>query len=158
MAGLCYTLLALPTPWAHAVLDNAVPVFTAGLLSGYGSTIVLDVIGLRRRGLLAHAWVLALTPLHWLLLSLAAWRALFQLLDDPQRWEKTEHGLAKTSRVAETRIAASSRNHAAHHGPRHDSHRIAARLPPGGRIGPNVPIAPLKLMQAAGGRLIGTSR
>ena len=102
MAGLGYTLSALPTPWAHAVLDNAAPIFAASLVSGYASTIVLDVIGLRRRGLLAHAWVLVLTPLHWLLLSLAAWRALFQLLYDPQRWEKTEHGLAKTSRVADS--------------------------------------------------------
>jgi hypothetical protein len=34
------------------------------------------------------------------LLSLAAWRALFQLLRDPYRWEKTEHGLARTSRLA----------------------------------------------------------
>ncbi len=41
--------------------------------------------------------MLALTPLHWLLLSLAAWRALYQLAVSPYRWEKTEHGLAKTS-------------------------------------------------------------
>jgi hypothetical protein len=39
-------------------------------------------------------------PLQWLLLSFAAWRALFQLLYAPQRWEKTEHGLPRTSRVA----------------------------------------------------------
>jgi hypothetical protein len=32
------------------------------------------------------------------LLSLAAWRAHIQLICDPQRWEKTEHGLARTSR------------------------------------------------------------
>jgi len=31
-------------------------------------------------------------------LSLAAWRALVQLIRDPYRWEKTEHGLAKSSR------------------------------------------------------------
>jgi hypothetical protein len=60
---------------------------------------VLDFVGLRRRGLLAQSWVLVLTPLHWLLLSLAAWRAVFQLMYDPQRWEKTEHGLARTSRL-----------------------------------------------------------
>jgi len=45
--------------------------------------------------------VLLLTPLYWFLLSVAAWRALFQLLYDPQGWEKTEHGLARTSRLAE---------------------------------------------------------
>jgi hypothetical protein len=91
-------------------MGNAAPMFAATLLCGYASTIVLDAIGLRRRGLLAHAWVLILTPLYWLLLSLAAWRALLQLWRDPQRWEKTEHGLAKTSRVSGTRISISNRS------------------------------------------------
>ena len=44
--------------------------------------------------------MLLLTPLHWLLLSLAAWRALYQLVAAPYVWEKTEHGLAKSSRLA----------------------------------------------------------
>jgi cellulose synthase/poly-beta-1,6-N-acetylglucosamine synthase-like glycosyltransferase len=66
--------------------------------AGYLSSIALGALGLRQRGLLATAWVLVFTPIHWLLLSLAAWRALFQLLSDPYRWEKTEHGLARTSR------------------------------------------------------------
>jgi glycosyltransferase XagB len=43
-----------------------------------------------------------LTPVHWLLLSLAAWRALYQLAAAPYAWEKTEHGLAKSSRRAAT--------------------------------------------------------
>ena len=74
----------------------------ATLCCGYALTIALDVVGLRRRRLLAHAWVLLLTPPYWFLLSVAAWRALFQLLHDPQGWEKTEHGLARTSRLAES--------------------------------------------------------
>ena len=41
-----------------------------------------------------------MTPVHWLLLSLAAWRALYQLAAAPYLWEKTEHGLAKSSRLA----------------------------------------------------------
>ncbi len=89
-------------------MGQAAPVFAATLLCGYASTIALDVVGLRRRGLLAHAWVLVLTPVHWFLLSLAAWRALFQLLYDPQRWEKTEHGLAKTSRSSRSSMPGSS--------------------------------------------------
>jgi hypothetical protein len=55
---------------------------------------VLGFIGLGRRGLRRTAWVLLLIPLHWLLLSLAAWRAVWQLVRAPQLWEKTEHGLA----------------------------------------------------------------
>jgi glycosyltransferase XagB len=96
MVALGYTLLASPVPWT---IGAATLMFGATLLSGYISTIVLDIIGLRRRGLLRHAWVLLLTPLYWFLLSFAAWRALFQFLFDPQRWEKTEHGHAKTSRL-----------------------------------------------------------
>jgi cellulose synthase/poly-beta-1,6-N-acetylglucosamine synthase-like glycosyltransferase len=99
MAGLCYLLLVQPPLRAVGAMGDAVPVFAAALVSGYVSTMALDLVGLRRRGLLAHAWVLVLTPLHWFLLSLAAWRALFQLISDPQRWEKTEHGLAKSSRL-----------------------------------------------------------
>jgi cellulose synthase/poly-beta-1,6-N-acetylglucosamine synthase-like glycosyltransferase len=67
---------------------------------GYLTSAFIGWVGLKRRGLNATAWVLLLTPLHWLLLSLAAWRALYQLVVAPYRWEKTEHGLAKSSRLA----------------------------------------------------------
>jgi len=65
-----------------------------------------------------------LVPLHWLLLSLAAWRALYQLMRDPQRWEKTEHGLARTSRRAgRTRRVADA---ALRHDGNREIHREAA--------------------------------
>ncbi|MBX6328521.1 MAG: glycosyltransferase [Pseudolabrys sp.] len=73
-------------------------------LAGYLVSGLLGLMGLARRGWLDSAWVLLLMPLHWLLLSLAAWRAFFQLLRTPYAWEKTEHGLAKTSRLAEDAI------------------------------------------------------
>jgi glycosyltransferase XagB len=100
MAGLAYSLFAAPP--LHAIGSmRAAPVFGATLLAGYASTIALDLIGLMRRNhLVRHAWVLVLTPFYWFLLSFAAWRALVQLLYDPQRWEKTEHGLARSSRRA----------------------------------------------------------
>jgi cellulose synthase/poly-beta-1,6-N-acetylglucosamine synthase-like glycosyltransferase len=78
------------------------------IAAGYLSTIVVCLIGLARRRLLHHAWVLLLTPLYWACLSVAAWRALMQLLHDPYHWEKTEHGLARHSRLA----ARSARRHA----------------------------------------------
>lgn len=77
------------------------------LAIGYAVSIAIAMVGLFRRRLLRCAWVLVLMPIYWILLSLAAWRALFQLIRDPYRWEKTEHGLAKTSRLAE-RVAATS--------------------------------------------------
>lgn len=72
----------------------------ATIAAGYLSTVVVGVMGLARRRLLHESWVLLLTPLYWICLSIAAWRALFQLLREPYRWEKTEHGLARTSRIA----------------------------------------------------------
>jgi hypothetical protein len=62
---------------------------------------------------MAHAWVLLLTPVYWFLLSLAAWRALIQLLYNPQYWEKTEHGLAKTSRISKKKSRRGERAGAA---------------------------------------------
>jgi cellulose synthase/poly-beta-1,6-N-acetylglucosamine synthase-like glycosyltransferase len=160
MTGLGVILYALPTPWAHTVIENAAPIFVTGLLSGYASTITLDVIGLRRRGLLGHAWVLILTPLHWLLLSVAAWRALFQLISDPQRWEKTEHGMATTSRVAAARrlpqrqpSPAQARQQPAIELPSIMSASRAQR-PPAARIGPGMPIAPIRIMETARGTLL----
>jgi cellulose synthase/poly-beta-1,6-N-acetylglucosamine synthase-like glycosyltransferase len=76
--------------------------FGMSLTSGYLLSIVLGLRGLARRGLLAHGWVLALVPIHWVILSFAAWRALYKFIRDPQGWEKTEHGLAKSSRRAAT--------------------------------------------------------
>jgi hypothetical protein len=157
MAGLGFTLYALPTAWANTVMENAAPIFVTSLLSGYTSTIMLDVIGLRRRGLLAQAWVLMLTPLHWLLLSLAAWRALFQLIYDPQCWEKTEHGVARTSRAARSHRLLSRLRQSpepSRQRPVNEPRRevpVDRRRPPTAQIGPGVPIAPIKIMQTARG-------
>ncbi len=103
MLLLGWSLLATPPLQTIAGMD-AWPFFIVTFAAGYASTIAVDVIGLRRRGLLRHAWVLVLTPFYWFLLSLAAWRAVVHLIRDPQRWEKTEHGLAKNSRLSRSGI------------------------------------------------------
>jgi hypothetical protein len=72
--------------------------YFAALSAGYLLSALLCLCGLARRHLLGSAGYLLLTPLYWLLLSFAAWRAVFQLMRSPYRWEKTEHGLACTSR------------------------------------------------------------
>jgi hypothetical protein len=81
--------------------------FGMSLTSGYLVSIVLGLRGLARRGLLVHGWVLRFVLIHWVILSYAAWRALYKLIRDPQEWEKTEHGLAQSSRRAA--IAGDSR-------------------------------------------------
>jgi cellulose synthase/poly-beta-1,6-N-acetylglucosamine synthase-like glycosyltransferase len=70
------------------------PLYLITIVAGFVSTIVVGLMGLARRGQLRQGWILALTPLYWACLSIAAWRALYQLLTEPYRWEKTEHGLS----------------------------------------------------------------
>lgn len=45
-------------------------------------------------GLIKYA---ILTPVYWMLMSVAAYKALFQLIKNPFYWEKTDHGLASES-------------------------------------------------------------
>ena len=47
----------------------------------------------KRRRYRLVMWALA-NPLYWLLHSLAAYKALWQLIVKPHYWEKTEHGLS----------------------------------------------------------------
>jgi glycosyltransferase XagB len=69
------------------------------VVTGYPLSASIGFLGLTRRGLLKQAGVLVLTPLHWLLLSIAAWWAAIELIYAPFRWRKTEHGLDKASRL-----------------------------------------------------------
>ena len=65
------------------------------LLAGNGAFTYLIMLGPIRRG-----W-LDLIPFsftlfgYWLLISVAAYKALFQLISDPFYWEKTQHGLSR---------------------------------------------------------------
>ncbi|MBC7316779.1 MAG: hypothetical protein H5T70_10205, partial [Chloroflexi bacterium] len=36
-----------------------------------------------------------LSPFYWVLMSIGAWKGLYQLLVKPYYWEKTIHGLAE---------------------------------------------------------------
>jgi cellulose synthase/poly-beta-1,6-N-acetylglucosamine synthase-like glycosyltransferase len=99
LAGLIYAALQRTLMWHNDDLAASIlaALYGINIAIGYLTSAFIGWHGLRRRGQTAVARVLFLTPLHWLLLSLAAWRALYQLLFAPYRWEKTEHGLARTS-------------------------------------------------------------
>ena len=72
------------------------------LALGYATSLAL--VGLARRRLLSFRLLIRmpLMVVHWGLLSAAAWRAVYLLARRPHDWEKTEHGLARSSR----RVAA----------------------------------------------------
>ena len=103
LIGACLLEIGLTAAGSTAIEMFADPfagLHVATIAAGYLSTVVVCLIGLARRRLLRHAWVLLLTPFYWACLSVAAWRALIQLFHDPYHWEKTEHGLARHSRLA----------------------------------------------------------
>lgn len=58
------------------------------------------VVAIERRGWRRLYPFVPLLPLYYALVSVAAWRALWELTRAPFLWHKTEHGLARTSRAA----------------------------------------------------------
>jgi cellulose synthase/poly-beta-1,6-N-acetylglucosamine synthase-like glycosyltransferase len=74
-------------------------------LAGYSSAVALGGVSVRRVGhaeLAVHAlWM----PLYWLAISLAAYRALWQLVTAPFLWEKTEHAARPAAPLVQTGIA-----------------------------------------------------
>lgn len=61
------------------------------LLAGYLSAMALGALAVTRRGWASLGWQAVLMPVYWLLISLAAHRALIQLITAPHLWEKTDH-------------------------------------------------------------------
>ena len=81
--------------WATAFNAYALTLF----LSGAASIFIPACVALHRRRLWRlMPWILLL-PVYYGLVSLAAWRGLWELATAPFRWNKTSHGLARTSRA-----------------------------------------------------------
>ena len=79
----------------------------ASVLIGYMPSIFLAWRGLSYRGVPKRLRILAWTPVHWLLLSVAAWRAAGELIATPSYWNKTEHGLDKAQSIVPALIKLS---------------------------------------------------
>lgn len=63
-----------------------------GLLTGNALFTYLAMLGPYRRGWLELSPYGFLAPIYWWLVSVAAYRGLFQLISRPWHWEKTDHG------------------------------------------------------------------
>jgi cellulose synthase/poly-beta-1,6-N-acetylglucosamine synthase-like glycosyltransferase len=68
------------------------------LTAGYLIAIAVGAVSVWRRGRRRLALSTLFMPIAWLLVSLAAYRALYQLATDPYRWDKTAHGLSPRRR------------------------------------------------------------
>lgn len=69
-------------------------------LSGLFSLMIAPTLGAIRRRAFGLLKGLPLLPLYYLFVSVAAWLALVEYVRAPHRWNKTEHGLARTSRYS----------------------------------------------------------
>lgn len=67
------------------------------LIIGNFVFVYLNVISTFRRGYYELGKYALLSPIYWVLMSFAAWRAIWQLIRKPFYWEKTTHGLASTT-------------------------------------------------------------
>ena len=88
--------IVLPTGW----LTEFFPVWLLWItllnfIIGNSVIVYLSMMGPYKRGTFDLILWAVLNPAYWILHSLAAYKALWQLLTRPHYWEKTEHGLTK---------------------------------------------------------------
>jgi cellulose synthase/poly-beta-1,6-N-acetylglucosamine synthase-like glycosyltransferase len=89
------SLFTAETPLDVMTSALGIILFVAGLVA----IIVPALAALARRGWWGLLPYVPLLPLYYFLVSVAAWRGLGELFLHPFRWNKTEHGLARTSRT-----------------------------------------------------------
>lgn len=98
-----YALLFAYQAWSGQLLAPAESTFDAVLLwialgnlaIGYIVSMLVGIVSVLRRGRKLLALHALLMPLYWLLISFAAYRAIWQLMRSPYLWEKTPHGAAR---------------------------------------------------------------
>lgn len=91
-----FTLIALLANPVKLLGGDTITAFVASahvlnLCAGYLAMIILGGRALRVRGRGREARGLVFLPVYWFLMSLASYRAVFQLVVQPHRWEKTPH-------------------------------------------------------------------
>lgn len=108
VGGRVLVLLLNPFYWGltalwfltHSLVISSLfpaPVFYLGSLALYVGNMTflyLSIAGTLSRGYYRLVKYALLSPLYWVLMSIAAWKGVLQLLYRPHYWEKTRHGLA----------------------------------------------------------------
>jgi cellulose synthase/poly-beta-1,6-N-acetylglucosamine synthase-like glycosyltransferase len=108
VGGTPFLLLLNPVYWGLALVWAITawgvvpqlfpqPVLAVSLMTGLLGNLMLiylAIYGLLKREHYSFVSLMFLSPLYWVLQSIAAWKALYQLLAKPHYWEKTAHSLA----------------------------------------------------------------
>ncbi len=107
-SALAYPVCLTYAAWRYLVLEIPVaPNFSDNLAAGvaitlfgvgFAAMVLPALVGCVRRGWGDLAQAAPWVPVYFLLVSLAAWLALIELVRAPVRWNKTPHGLSRTSR------------------------------------------------------------
>lgn len=104
--GLFIFWLCTHAPWIQALfpgplyylatIQMVVGNFILVYINLLGTYYVIRDCALQKRQPFSYSLIRygLLTPLYWILMSIAAYKALFQLFAKPHYWEKTNHGLA----------------------------------------------------------------
>lgn len=103
--GLMIVWLCTQAPWIQslfpgllyyiAVIQLVVGNFIFIYMNMIGTYYVIRDCALKKRQPFSYSLIRygLLTPIYWILMSVAAYKALFQLIAKPSYWEKTHHGL-----------------------------------------------------------------
>jgi len=85
---------------AETLVEAASTGLSLTLFAGGVCAMTLPALtALRRRGWWELGPTVAALPVYYVLISWAAWRGLFEFVWAPSHWNKTDHGLARTSRL-----------------------------------------------------------
>lgn len=111
VGGAVFSALLNPVLWALLAAERLgrtapladLPDWVGGatltaLAFGNLTLIALAAFAPLRRGLFRLSPAALLMPAYWVMMSVAAWRALLQLFLRPSFWEKTEHGLSEMAK------------------------------------------------------------
>jgi cellulose synthase/poly-beta-1,6-N-acetylglucosamine synthase-like glycosyltransferase len=99
ISALFHPFLMALTIWL--LVENPLHVSVTTMLDlevfvlGYGVAMLAGAKALHQRGFKGWWFTIASMPIYWLLMSIAAWMAVWQLIFAPFKWNKTEHGLSK---------------------------------------------------------------
>jgi len=94
--GLFIFWILFRPPWMESFVPLWILVIsTLNLVVGNAMGIYLNMLAVFRRKLFHLTFYSLLNPLYWILHSVAAYKALWQLFTKPFYWEKTVHGLAE---------------------------------------------------------------
>jgi len=97
--------LILPSTFGWLIPSYLQPLCLFNLIVGnlsYVAIYILACVKLKKYRYVPYG---LLMPLYWVLLSVASWRGLIQLIKKPFYWDKTNHGVSKVNRTAKVTTA-----------------------------------------------------